>query len=110
MTTSAKQWSKANNQSGDKMRKIEKDMLKAIENGQNKVLGNTYVNPVIGGIQVWLHGNHIATVDHSDGGSVTVNKETLRKYPTNTTKSRLRALGVDVRTVKGVTMLDGVPV
>lgn len=92
------------------MRKIEKDMIRAIENGQNKVLGNTYVNPVIGGIQVWLHGNHIATVDHSYGGSVTVNKETLRKYPTNTTKSRLRALGVDVRTVKGVTMLDGMPV
>lgn len=85
-------------------------MLKAIENGQNKVLGNTYVNPVIGGIQVWLHGNHIATVDYSYGGSVIVNKETLKKYPTNTTKSRLRALGVDVRTVKGIVMLDGKPV
>lgn len=92
------------------MRQIEKDMLEAIENGQNKALGNTYVHHVSDGVQIWLHGNHIATFEHSDGGIVYVNKETLRRWPTNTTKSRLRALGVDVRTVKGVTLLDGVPV
>ena len=36
------------------------------------------------------------------------NTDTLRRYPTNTTKSRLRALGVNVTTRKGVTYLgDG---
>ena len=53
---------------------------------------------------VYLHGNHIATVTQ---GSVRVNIDTLRKYPTVTTKSRLRALGVNVCTKKGITYLYG---
>lgn len=89
------------------MRKIEQDMNKAVSLAQNKVIGNTYVNPVIGGVEVWLHDNHIATVDHSYSGSVKVNVATLKKYPTQTTMSRLRALGVNVRKEKGKIMLEG---
>lgn len=86
------------------MRKIEQDMLRAIRNNENRVLGNTYVNPVIGAVQVWLHGNHIADV--TDSG-VVVNVGTLRRWPTRTTLSRLRALGVDVRVRNHVVYLDG---
>lgn len=75
------------------MRQIEKEMLSAIEEGRNWTKDNTYVNPVIGGIEVWLFNNHIATID---GDEVKVNKATLASYPTSTTRSRLRALGVDV--------------
>jgi len=36
-----------------------------------------------------------------------VNETTLKNYPTNTTKSRLRALGVPVSTKQGVIYLYG---
>lgn len=35
-----------------------------------------------------------------------VNKSTLEQWPSNTTKSRLRALGCNVYTKKGVTYLN----
>lgn len=56
---------------------------------------------------VFLHGNHIATVAR---GKCVVNLETLRKWPSATTKSRLRALGANVTTKNGVTYLDGVAI
>jgi hypothetical protein len=92
------------------MRKIEQAMNGAIALGINWASGNTMVTDSSreGGQDVLLHGNHIATVFCD--GSVMVNKETLKEYPTNTTKSRLRALGADVCTRKGITYLDGVAV
>ena len=46
---------------------------------------------------VFLHGHHIADVEFTASGRVIdVNIETLRRWPTVTTKSRLRALGVDL--------------
>ena len=94
------------------MRKIEQEMIAAARNGVNWAKDNTRVHSVIGGMEVQLHGNTIGIYEDQGGGNFgfTVNKGTLKKYPTNTTKSRLRAFGVDVRTVKGVTMLDGMPV
>lgn len=86
------------------MRKIEQDMLRAIRDNENRVLGNTYVNPVIGCVEVWLHGNHIADV--TDTG-VVVNVGTLQRWPTRTTMSRLRALGVDVCVRNHVLCLNG---
>ena len=92
------------------MRKIEQAMTGAIALGINWASGNTTVTDSNreGAQDVYLHGNHIATVFCD--GSVMVNKETLAKYPTNTTNSRLRALGADVTTRKGITYLDGVAV
>ena len=86
------------------MCKIENEMLAAVRGFRNRSSGNTAVvrhrsqdgSAVVA--RVYLHGNHIADVPV--GGPVTVNVETLRRWPTNTTISRLRALGVDVR-VKG---------
>lgn len=88
------------------MRKIEQQMWEAINNLEGWQGGNTTVSQTDSGAMVYLHGHHIATVDVITG-KVTVNKTTLRDYPTNTTKSRLRALGVDVCTKNGITYLEG---
>tara|TARA_Y100000401_G_C8227631_1_gene176524 strand:- start:231 stop:548 length:318 start_codon:yes stop_codon:yes gene_type:complete len=68
------------------MRKIERQMNNAIRTGRNFSSANTSVNHDSEGANVFLHGNHIATVkDNSillfDGG-----------WQSNTTKSRLNAL------------------
>lgn len=101
------------------MRKIEKMMVKAVVEKKNFKLDNTTVEyrPAIEtSIQsrietsrVYLHGNHIATAIHATG-EIVVNEDTLSAYPTVTTKSRLRALGVNVYTRKGVTYLNDKPV
>jgi hypothetical protein len=86
------------------MRVIEKKMLNAIEQGRNFTLDNTHVKIDANTAHVFLHGNHIASVTN---GNVMVNVDTLRRYPTVTTKSRLRALGVNVYTENFVTFLNG---
>jgi len=89
------------------MRKVEEQMWEAINNLEGWWQGsNTTVSRFGTNSKVCLHGHHIATVDVITG-EVTVNKTTLRDYPTVTTKSRLRALGVDVCTKNGITYLDG---
>lgn len=88
------------------MRLIEKEMLNAINNGNNWSKDNTQVVHINGIAQVYLHGHHIASVY----GDVDVNTKTLASWPTNTTKSRLRALGVNVYTRNYVTYVDGVAV
>ena len=88
------------------MRKIEQQMWEAINSLNNWQGGNTTVFHHARGAVVHLHGHHIASV-HPITGKVIVNKATLAEYPTNTTKSLLRALGVDVYTKKGITYLDG---
>jgi hypothetical protein len=75
------------------MRKIEQQMCLAAGQHRKWKSGNTEVYPADGGFsEVYLHGNHIATVNTSNG-SVMPNLATLAKWPTRTTKSRLRALG-----------------
>ena len=78
------------------MRKIEEEMLKAIINKYQWSKDNTTVYASPRKCEVWLHGNHIADVFNDY--SVKVNKYTLKRWPTVTTKSRLRALGVNVYT------------
>ena len=68
------------------MRKIEQQMCEAIQNNKNWAGGNTTVFTEDNVSKVYLHGNHIATVDDDtmtifDGGRQSV-----------TTKSRLNAL------------------
>jgi len=89
------------------MRKIEQQMRAAAVQGFNWASGNTTVT-VRGGnglAEVFLHGYSIAYVSE---GKAVPNLTTLREWPTNTTKSRLRALGVNVSTCKGITYVDGV--
>ena len=87
------------------MRKIEEQMIKAVKSGKACSLGNTQVYPIVGGMEVSLHCNPIAKVD--EYGTVKVDLYTLRNWPTNTTKSRLRALGVNIFTKRGVVYVDG---
>lgn len=90
------------------MRKIEQQMLNAIENRKAWQSGNTTVTPRFdGSLSVYLHGNHIADVVNS---RINVNVYTLRQWSTPTTKSRLRALGASVSTRKGITYLNNVAI
>ena len=97
------------------MRVIEKEMLEAIKHGRDWFKDNTRVEVASRyrsyWVDVYLHGNHIAEVICRMGCDdiVKPNISTLLDYPTRTTMSRLRALGVDVCTRKGVVMLDGLP-
>ena len=86
------------------MRQIEFDMVKAIRENKPFKRDNTQVKIDANTAHVFLHGNHIASITY---GQPRVNINTLRDYPTSTTKSRLRALGVDVYTKKGITYLYG---
>ena len=92
------------------MRKIEKLMIQAIHTKQSKSLGNTTVTyecelnePMQS--KIYLYGHHIATYTH-DNDTITANPMTLARYPTSTTKSRLRALGVNVYTKNFTTYLN----
>lgn len=87
------------------MRKIEKEMINACVNRKTWQKDNTMV--IIDGentIKVFLHLNHIASfVD----GMLKVNLDTLRRWPSMTTRSRLRALGANLVSIKGTLHLDG---
>lgn len=81
------------------MRKIEQSIVNAYRAGQFFKGGNTEVHP---SGDVYLHGNNII-----EGRQV--NRSTLRRWPTSTTCSRLRALGFNVSVKGGVPYLDGEP-
>jgi hypothetical protein len=101
------------------MRKIEKQMLNAISSKVDKWMNNNtsvfYVSAIESGnpfgarSEVYLHGNHIADYWH-ESGSLEVNSRTLAQWSTPTTKSRLRALGANVATRKGITYLNNVAI
>jgi len=87
------------------MRKIEKQMVEALNKGENWCLANTQVISDGEGLSwVYLHGHMIAL---SVDGIIEPIRETLLEWPTRTTMSRLRALGVDVCTRRGDIYLDG---
>jgi hypothetical protein len=88
------------------MRKIEREMIAAVNARKAWHLDNTATKPIDEiNVAIYLHGNHIADVN-SRTGFVMVNSDTLRRWPTPTTKSRLRALGANVTTKRGVTYLN----
>lgn len=97
------------------MRKIEKLMLQAIEARKQWHNANTAVwyvsssesgNPHGGRSEIYLHGNHIADYWHNSG-ELDVDMRTLRNWPSMTTRSRLRALGAKLVSIKGTLHLDG---
>lgn len=90
------------------MRKIEEEMLYAVARKEKWTKDNTRVCPSDDGnsVKIYLHDNHIATKVYSEG-KFSTNLSTLRRYPTNTTMSRLRALGVDVCRKAGKTYING---
>ena len=94
------------------MRIIEKEMLAAIANKEDWKKDNTEVNFIVSGAysysSVFLHNNLIAVFNHASR-VVDVEEDTLERFPTNTTMSRLRALGVDVKRKGGKVFLYGEP-
>ena len=87
------------------MSRIEEEMVDAIKSHNSFSKGHTTVHIDANTAHVFLHGNHIASVVNH--GKVMVNLHTLKEYSTNTTKSRLRALGVDICTKQGVIFING---
>jgi hypothetical protein len=95
------------------MRVIERQMLEAVRKRKGWRNGNTEVRVNDGAYVVLLHGNPIISGElHADGYSYSIvpDRATLARWPTPTTKSRLRAFGVNVTTRKHVTYLNGEPV
>lgn len=96
------------------MRKIESEMLAAILNRRDWEKDNTEVrirprNANRGeadSAAIFLHGNHIASYLYSSG-TLEVNEDTLSRWPTVTTKSRLRALGADIEQKDRIIYLNG---
>lgn len=98
------------------MRKIEQTMLNALNLKKDLMTGNTRVfymdntgNPNGDRSAVYLHNNHIADYWHVSG-ELEINLHTLKEWPSNTTKSRLRALGANVTTKNHVTYYNGTAV
>ena len=89
------------------MRLIEEQMNQAIATKVAWTKDNTevtyYTSHDLSHIR--LHGHHIAFYDHAKG-TLVPNLMTLAEWPTVTTKSRLRALGVNVYTRKGITYVN----
>ena len=94
------------------MRIIEKEMLEAIANKEDWKKDNTaayFTDSGVGGYSsILLHNNLIAVFNHASH-VVDVEEETLKRFPSNTTMSRLRALGVDVKRKGGKVFLYGEP-
>lgn len=93
------------------MSKIEQQMVAAIHEGRSWHSGNTAVGePNQHGWQgVYLHGNHIADTNGVYSVLAKPNRKTFRAYPTATTRSRLRALGVDASIRNGVAYIGNDP-
>ena len=96
------------------MRKIESEMLQAIEAKTDWQKSNTGVfyedcNIKYGArSEVYLWGNHIGDYWH-ESKTFDVNVRTLLEWPSVTTISRLRALGVNVRQKNWQILIDDKP-
>lgn len=90
------------------MRRVEHEMVRAIRKRKSWRGKNTEVRVYSDLAKVYLFGKHIA--DYVYGVGTVVNENTLSQWPTVTTKSRLRALNVDVYTSRHITYLNGQPV
>lgn len=90
------------------MREIEHSMWFAIRRKYNWEKGNTAVvyDPSSEKSGVFLFDNHIGNYNHILQEFET-NIDTLESYPSKTTMSRLRALGVDVHRNCNVLYLHG---
>ena len=78
----------------------KENQIDLINPNKNWKGGNTEVDvmgdsPCKTRTNIYQHGNHIAIV------------QTFRNWPTPTTRSRLRSLGIDTSIENGCAMLDG---
>ena len=94
------------------MRTIETKMLEAVINKTNWQLDNTSVkyNAETDTSRVHLFNNHICSYHHRKDNAPRANKTVFTKYPTRTTVSRLRALGIDARVKNKQPTINGVAI
>ena len=86
-------------------RKISNLAANAFYAGRNFKLNNTEVCTYMGGlVQLHLHGHTIAQYNKHNARRVMFS---LCGWNTTTTRERLRALGIDVHSVKGVPYHEG---
>lgn len=90
------------------MRKIEQEMLEALDHFQSWSKDNTKILIDKDTAKIYLFGNLIAT--KTDSGQVLPNLPVLLNHPTRTTCSRLRALGINVHVKKGMPFVNGTAV
>ena len=102
------------------MRKIETNMIKAIHTGKNWHSDNTTVTveKTYGAVTqhmatVRLHGHIIAHVTYLPATGYMfagVDRDTFRAWPTSTTRSRLRALGINASIRNNAAHIDGMAI
>ena len=106
------------------MRKIEEQMIEAIRSKQDwKSYKNAQGYPAMEVVHVrehginyadiYLHANLIATATPDTWDArpyANPNRAMFREYPTVTTRSRLRALGVNASIKNGAAHIDGMEV
>lgn len=86
-------------------RKISQAAARAFFAGENFRLSNTDVSTYMGGlVELRLWGHTIAQYNKHNNREIIF---TLAGWNTNTTRERLRALGIDVRTKRGTAFYDG---
>ena len=93
------------------MRKLEQQLVNAINNGADYWQGGNTVftrNLKTGLGCVSLHGNHIADIDKDNKATANIN--TFYHWPTVTTRSRLKALGINASIKNFVACIDGVAI
>mgnify|MGYP003636885326 CR=1 FL=1 len=93
------------------MRKIEQKLVNAINNGSDYWHGGntTFTRDIKTGLgRVSLHGNHIADIDKDN--KATANLECFYHWPTVTTRSRLRALGINASIKNFEACIDGIAI
>ena len=88
-------------------RKIETRIVNALRDNAPFKSGRDEVRATATGVAYYLHGNLVASKTY--GKPLEPYAPTFSAWPTPTTASRLRALGLDATIRKGVPHLDGVP-
>jgi len=83
------------------MRKIEQQMVEALQNGKDWQQGNTAVTSTG---TVYLHGNRIAYRNRN--GAMEMDFYNVSKWDTKTTRSRCNAIGFGVYHHRGHQMIS----
>ena len=89
------------------MRKIEKKLNQAIAQGKPFKLENTRLDWENNTGYVFLHNNLLAVISRGEAYPIPA---TFSAWPTRTTASRLRALGICATIRQGQPYIDGVAV
>lgn len=91
------------------MRKIEQQMNTAVYNKDTFQLNNTLVSysEAVNISTIYLHGHIIAVYIH-DTQAMMPSIAVFKDWPTKTTASRLRALGIKASLKQGEAAIDGV--